>query len=85
MRQLRFSWEAIPKKIFVSYLLLKKGDEDALVMSIKNPKTCQDSHWRGFWVVQSVVCPTPVFCSGHNPRVARSSPTTGSVLTVGLA
>lgn len=24
MRQLQFSWEVFPKKIFVSYLLLKK-------------------------------------------------------------
>ena len=39
------------------------------------------SKW-GAWVAQSVEHPTLDFGSGHDPRVMRSSPTLGSVLSV---
>ena len=40
------------------------------------------NQWRSAWVVQSVECPTLDFCSGHDPSVMGSSPSTGSALSV---
>ena len=37
---------------------------------------------RGTWVAQSVAYLTPDLGSGHDPRVVRSSPMMGSVLSV---
>ena len=38
------------------------------------------AHW-GTWVAQSVKCPTLNFSSGHDLRVVRWSPTSGSMLS----
>ena len=37
---------------------------------------------RGAWGAQSIKCLTLDFCSGHDLRVMRSSPTSGSTMSV---